>query len=87
MARKGGTSKINYRETRGLKVSDGQPVRIGAVLTRQGGKWKPGINVGGKGTLYALAEGVIYFSHRKSRYKTRQAETVVNIKKSIPKKT
>ena len=87
MARKGGTSKINYKETRGLKVSAGQAVRIGSILTRQGGKWKPGINVGGKGTLYALADGKIYFSYRKSRYKTRQAETVINIKKNISKKT
>lgn len=87
MARKGGTSHINYKETRGLKVTAGQGVSVGSILTRQGSRWKPGINVGGIGTLYALADGTVYFSRRKSRYKTKKAETVINIKRQAVKKS
>jgi ribosomal protein L27 len=87
MARKGGTSHINYKETRGLKVSAGQGVKAGSILTRQGDKWKPGINVGGRGTLYAKTCGSVYFTHKKSRYRTKRLDTFVNIKKIISKKS
>ena len=45
MARKGGLSAKFYRETAGIKVSGGQTVKAGAMLTRQGDRWKPGLNV------------------------------------------
>ena len=50
--RVGGTAAKFYRETRGLKVSGGQAVKIGTVLTRQGDHWKPGLNVNGMSHLY-----------------------------------
>ncbi|MEW6008529.1 MAG: 50S ribosomal protein L27 [Candidatus Omnitrophota bacterium] len=87
MARRGGLSHIHYREKRGLKVSAGEHVKAGSILTRQADKWKPGINVRGQGTLYALIDGEVYFTHRKSRYKTKKSETVINIKKEESKKT
>ena len=43
MARKGGITNKFYKETRGLKVSGGQVVSSGTILTRQGHRWKPGI--------------------------------------------
>ncbi|MBU2541603.1 MAG: 50S ribosomal protein L27 [Candidatus Omnitrophica bacterium] len=84
--RKGGLSHINYKETRGLKVSSGEEVRKGAILTREGGKWKPGIHVGGRGTLYALETGKVYFTKRRATYKTRRTATVINIGKIKEKK-
>ena len=45
MSRLGHTTHKYYKETRGIKVSGGQEVKAGTVLTRQGHKWKPGINV------------------------------------------
>lgn len=87
MARRGGLSHIHYRETRGLKVTAGQLVKTGNILTRQADKWKAGINVKGQGTLYASVDGKVYFTHRKSRYQTKKAETVINIKKEETKKT
>jgi ribosomal protein L27 len=85
MARKGGWSHINYKEKRGLKVSSGQSVKKGSILTRQGDKWKAGLNIGGRGTLYALADGTVYFTRRRATYKTCTTSTVLNIKKSEQK--
>ena len=85
MSRRGGLTHRFYRETRGLKVSDGQFVRQGTTLTRQGDKWKPGINVGGKSTLFALSDGNIYFTKKKSRYRTRKIHTLINVKESKEK--
>ncbi len=76
--RVGGLSHINYKETRGLKVSGGTKVRSGTVLTRQGDKWKPGINVGGRMHLTASCDGEVYFTQKKGNYKKRV--TFVNIK-------
>ena len=57
MARKGGKSHKIYAETCGIKVSGGQVVKSGAVLTRQGDRWKPGINVQGRMHLTAACAG------------------------------
>lgn len=87
--RVGGLSKINYKETRGVKVSGGMRVKSGTVLTRQGDKWKPGINVLGRMHLTAACEGTVYFTRKKGNYK--RAVTLINIKpleqKSVSKKT
>ncbi len=78
MSGKGGTSAKFYRETRGLKISSGQAVTTGTVLTRQGNKWKPGINVGGRSHLFAQCDGSIYFTKKKGTHK--KMITLVNIK-------
>lgn len=56
----------HYVDTKGIKVGAGQLVKAGTILTREGNKWKAGNNVGDSGTLYALCEGKVYFSQRKS---------------------
>ena len=66
-----------YIDTKGIKVGAGQLVRTGTILTRQGNKWKAGINVGDSGTLYALCEGKVYFTRRKESQNRRQ--TRINI--------
>ncbi|HOX55232.1 MAG: 50S ribosomal protein L27 [Candidatus Omnitrophica bacterium] len=87
MAQRGGISHIHYRETRGLKVAGGQSVTKSAILTREGNKWKPGKNVGGIGTLYALCDGEVYFTKKKGSYRTTKVYTVINIKPKVKKKS
>lgn len=75
--KKGVGSSKNGRDSQskrlGVKLFDGQPVRIGGILVRQRGtRIHPGRNVGtGRDhTLYALSDGYVKFepfakSHRK----------------------
>lgn len=78
MSGKGGITAKFYRETAGLKVGSGQLVTTGTILTRQGDKWKPGLNVGGRMHLFALCNGRVYFTKKKGRYNKRV--TFINIK-------
>jgi len=78
MSKVGGISTKYYKETRGLKVTGGQKVTAGTVLTRQGDRWKPGINVVGRILLTARCDGEVYFTRKRGNYK--RAVTVVNIK-------
>lgn len=65
MARKGGTTKKFYVETRGIKVTGGQKVAAGTVLTRQGDRWKAGRHVIGRTHLNAAIDGEVYFTHKR----------------------
>jgi len=76
----GGVSHKHYPETRGMKVSSGQLVKKGTILTREGSQWRAGLNVGGKNSIYALCDGKVYFSSRRGTYRTQKRVTVVNIK-------
>ncbi|MDP3143644.1 MAG: 50S ribosomal protein L27 [Candidatus Omnitrophota bacterium] len=78
MAGKGGLSHKFYRETRGLKIAAGEKVKTGSILTRQGDKWKSGLNVSGRTTLFALKDGIIYFT--KTKGKRNKEITAINIK-------
>ena len=55
--RVGGITSKYYTETRGVKVSGGQKVKSGTILTRQGNQWKPGLNVIGRNSLTASVNG------------------------------
>ncbi|MFZ5800037.1 MAG: 50S ribosomal protein L27 [Candidatus Omnitrophota bacterium] len=79
MAGKGGLTSKFYREARGLKVAAGEPVKSGAILTRQGDRWRAGANVGGTTVLYALCPGTVYFTKTKGKRKT--VITKIHIKK------
>ena len=94
MARKGGLSSKFYCETTGIKVTGGQVVKAGAMLTRQGDRWKPGLNVVGRMNLTAVAAGEVYFTRKRNA--SGAAITVVNVrpvtvkakvKPATPKKT
>ncbi len=76
MSRRGGLTKRFYKETRGVKVSGGQFVKAGTVLTRQGYKWRPGLNVTGLAHLTAVCDGTVFFTKTKGRYKFRPVTTV-----------
>lgn len=84
MAQRGGLSHIHYTETRGLKVAAGQFVTTGSVLTRQGNKWKAGLNVADSGTLFAKIDGTVYFTRKRSAYRKTDIHTVINIKPQKP---
>ncbi len=78
MARRGGISSKFYKETRGIKVAGGQKVKAGTVLTREGDRWQPGVNVLGRTLLTAACDGEIYFTRKKGNYK--RAITLVHVK-------
>lgn len=78
MSRRGGLSSKYYKETRGIKVAGGQTVKAGTVLTRQGDRWQPGINVLGRTLLTAACDGEVYFTKKRGNYK--RAITLVHIK-------
>jgi ribosomal protein L27 len=78
MARKGGLTHKFYRETAGIKVSGGQLVTTGTILTRQGDRWKPGVNVLGRMSLTAACDGEVYFTKKRGNY--RRTVTLVHIR-------
>jgi ribosomal protein L27 len=84
MARKGGLTHKFYRETAGIKVSGGQFVTTGTILTRQGDRWKPGINVLGRMHLSAACDGEVYFTKKRGNY--RKSVTLVHVR-PVEKKT
>ena len=75
--RVGGITSKFYRETKGIKVSGGEKVKAGTILTREGHRWKPGKNVTGNMHLVAICEGEVYFTHKKSTF--RKSVTYVNV--------
>jgi len=78
MSKVGGKSTKFYRETRGLKVTGGQAVKAGTVLTRHGDKWKAGHNVVGRMHLTAKCDGEVYFTVKRGGY--NKAVTYIHIK-------
>ncbi len=67
-----------------MKVSGGQWVKSGTVLTRQGNRWKPGLNIIGITHLTAACDGEVYFTRKRGHYK--RAVTFIHIKpQSEPK--
>ena len=76
--RVGGISSKYYCETAGIKVSGGQKVKSGTILTRQGNQWKRGLNVIGRNSLTAARDGEVYFTRRKNG--SNKVITLINIK-------
>lgn len=69
--------KSTPKKDRMLKVSDGQPVKTGEILTRGMNNYKAGKNVKGLATLYALCPGKVYFAKKKTPH--GKVRTFVNI--------
>ncbi len=72
----------------GIKITDGQLAKAGAIIVRQRGtKYRPGLNVGrgGDDTLFAKTAGIVKFTTRKLRkFNNRLKKTkIVNV---IPQK-
>ena len=81
--RVGGISSKYYRETRGVKVSGGQDVSSGTVLTREGHRWQAGLNVIGRTHLTAGCDGEVYFTRKRNAYK--KVTTYINVKPQAKK--
>jgi large subunit ribosomal protein L27 len=72
--KKGAASSRNGRDSNaqrlGVKVSTGTEVTAGSIIVRQRGtRFHPGDNVGrgNDDTLFATANGVVRFGHRRGR--------------------
>lgn len=68
----------------GVKLFDGQAVKIGNILIRQrGAKWVAGKNVkrGNDDTLYAAKDGIVKFTTKKlKRYdNARRIAKIINV--------
>ena len=83
MTKVGGTTKRYYKETRGMKVSGGQWVKAGTMLTREGHRWQPGLNVIGMTHLTAACDGVVEFSRKRGNY--RRTITLIHIRPQVQK--
>jgi len=83
MSKVGGTTSKFYKETRGVKVSGGQFVKAGTVLTREGHRWKAGTNVLGLMHLTAACDGEVFFTRKRGSYK--KAVTYVHIRPEVKK--
>lgn len=76
--RVGGITSKFYKETKGMKVTGGQVVKSGTVLTREGHRWQAGLNVVGRTSLTAACEGHVYFTRKRGSYK--REITLINIR-------
>jgi len=57
--------KSTPKKDKAVKVSGGQSVKKGQILIRGISNYKAGRNVKGRGTLYALCPGKVYFTRKK----------------------
>ncbi len=66
----GGSTKLgrdSHAKRLGVKLQDGQPVKIGQIIIRQRGtRYLPGKNIGRSGddSLFAMKNGVIKFGSK-----------------------
>ena len=65
------------KKDKALKVSSGNIVKTGQILSRGLSTYKAGINVKGIATLHALCPGKIYFTRKKTSH--GKARTFINI--------
>ena len=85
--KQGGSSRLgrdSAGQRLGVKVSDGQKIKIGMIIIRQRGtKYLTGKNVkmGSDNTLYAIKDGVVKFSSKTKKLfnGTRRFAKVVSV--------
>ncbi len=73
----------------GVKLTDGEWAKVGAIVIRQRGtKYQPGLNVkkGGDDTLFAIKSGFVKFSTKRLK-KYDNSLKVCKIVSIIPKET
>ncbi len=58
--------KSTPKKDKKIKVACGELVKIGKILVRGKDKYKAGINVKGRGTLYAVAVGKVSFTRKRA---------------------
>ncbi|MGE5197093.1 MAG: 50S ribosomal protein L27 [Deltaproteobacteria bacterium] len=70
--------KATPKKDKGLKVSSGQPVKSGQILSKGLSIYKSGKNAKGIGTIFSLCAGTVYFSKKKTGH--GKFRTFVNVK-------
>ncbi len=60
-----------------VKISGGELVKTGKILARGLSTYKAGKNVRGLGTIYALCDGKVYFSRKKTSH--GKIRTFINV--------
>lgn len=73
--------KATAKKDEQLKVSEGQCVKVGTILSRHINKYKAGKNTRGEGSIFALVEGIVHFTRKKTPH--GKFRTFVNV---MPKK-
>ncbi len=70
-----------------IKVSEGKLVTTGHILVRGVAAYKAGINVKGAGALYALCNGKVHFTKKKTSHgKVRTFINVLPVKEETSSK-
>lgn len=69
--------KSTPKKDKALKVSNGQTVKTGQILSKGIDTYKVGHNVKGLGTLFALCPGKVYFTRKKTSH--GKVRTLINI--------
>ncbi|OGX16255.1 MAG: hypothetical protein A2166_03795 [Omnitrophica WOR_2 bacterium RBG_13_41_10] len=72
-----GGKKTPREDRRGIKICGGQKVETGKIIGRSMSLYKAGKNVSGINTLFALCDGTIYFSKKKTSH--GRVRTYINI--------
>lgn len=67
------------RKDEALKATGGQLVKTGQIIVRGINVYKPGENVRGSGTLYALCSGKVYFTKKKTPH--GKVRTFINVER------
>jgi large subunit ribosomal protein L27 len=71
----------------GVKLTDGERAKVGAIIIRQRGtKYHPGLNVkkGGDDTLFAMKNGLVKFSTKKLRKYDNSLKTCKIVSVLVP---
>jgi ribosomal protein L27 len=69
--------KSTPKKDKAVKVSCGEVVKTGQILIRGVEVYKPGVNVRGLGTMFAMCPGKIYFTRKKTSH--GKVRTFINI--------
>ena len=75
--------KSTPKEDKALKVSNGQTVKKGQILSKGIDTYKAGHNVKGLDTLFALCPGKVYFTRKKTSHS--KVRTLINVE-PVPEK-
>lgn len=91
--KKAGGSTANGRDSAGkrlgVKISDGQFAKAGAIIIRQRGtKYHPGVNVqkGKDDTLFSTVTGIVKFSSKKLKKFNNTLKTAKIVNVIVPQK-
>ncbi|MDD5432370.1 MAG: 50S ribosomal protein L27 [Candidatus Omnitrophica bacterium] len=71
------------KRDRGIKASTGTTVKTGQIIARGLTTYKPGVNVKGLGTIFALCPGKVYFTKKKTSH--GKLRTFINVQPTIVK--